>query len=58
MVGRGGDRPLVGLQNLDRTSALSGSSAPRQRRGRKAEIGVSAISGASSGRIGPLADRL
>ncbi len=40
------------------TLAWSGSSAPRQRRGRKAEIGVSASSGASSGRIGPLAERL
>ena len=32
--------------------------APRQRRGRKGEIGVSASSGASIGRIGPCAERL
>ena len=37
---------------------LSGSSAPRQRRGRKAEMGVKATSGAFSGTMGPLADRL
>ena len=32
--------------------------APRQPRGRKAEIGVRAMRGALSGRIGPLADKL
>jgi len=40
------------------TFALCGSSAPRQRRGRKALIGVSASSGAPMGMIGPWADRL
>ena len=36
----------------------SGRIAPRQRRGRKAEIGVRASSCESSGKIGPLAERL
>ena len=40
------------------TCAVSGRSAPRQRRGRNAEIGVSAKRRASSGRIGPLAEKL
>ena len=40
------------------TFAASGRSAPRQRLGRKAEIGVNARSGASRGNMGPLAERL
>jgi len=38
--------------------ALSGNSAPRQRRGRNGLIGVSAISCALIGMIGPWAERL
>ena len=40
------------------TRARSGSSAPRQRRGRNGLIGVSANSGASIGMIGPCTERL
>ena len=40
------------------TLALSGSSAPRQRRGRNGLIGVNASSGALIGMIGPCTDRL
>ena len=58
MVGDRRDRALVGLQHLDRDLARSGSSAPRQRRGRNGLIGVSASSGALIGMIGPCADRL
>jgi len=38
--------------------ALSGSSAPRQRRGRNGLIGVSASRGALIGMIGPCTDKL
>ena len=59
MVGDRRDRALVGLQHLDRDLArVSGSSAPRQRRGRNGLIGVSASSGALIGMIGPCAERL
>ena len=40
------------------TTARSGSSAPRQRRGRNGLIGVSASSAAPIGMIGPWAERL
>ena len=40
------------------TRALSGNSAPRQRRGRNGLIGVSARSGAPIGMIGPWTDKL
>ena len=40
------------------TRALSGSSAPRQRRGRNGLIGVTASSEALIGMIGPCAERL
>jgi len=40
------------------TSARFDRMAPRQRRGLNGEIGVSASSGASIGRIGPWAERL
>ena len=40
------------------TRARSGSSAPRQRRGRNGLIGVSASSEALIGMIGPCAERL
>src|SRR6266702_1921513 len=40
------------------TKAVFGSRAPRQRRGRNAQIGVSASSAALIGRIGPCAERL
>ncbi len=47
-----------GSSTRKRIVLRSGSSAPRQRRGRKGLIGVSARSLESSGRIGPLAERL
>jgi autotransporter passenger strand-loop-strand repeat protein len=42
----------------NKTSAVLGSNAPRQRRGRNAEIGVSGSRFADSGTIGPCADKL
>ena len=58
-VGDGADRPLVGLEDVEAAPARAcGSSAPRQRRGRKALIGVSASTPAPSGMIGPCAERL
>ena len=58
-VGDGADRPLVGFERLDPDPRRSdGNNAPRQRRGRKALIGVSARMPAPSGMIGPCAERL
>ena len=57
-VGDGADRPLVASSASMRTRAPCGSSAPRQRRGRKALIGVNARMPAPSGMIGPCADKL
>ena len=57
-------REFITLQHTRRSDhrslilALSGRIAPRQRRGRKALIGVSAIIAEPSGRIGPWAERL
>ena len=58
VIGDRRDRALVGLSTSMVTLALSGSSAPRQRRGRNGLIGVSASSGALIGMIGPCTDRL
>ena len=44
---------LSGSQMSNRTTALLGSSAPRQRRGRKAATAVSARTSAPMGSIGP-----
>src|SRR5690606_8870321 len=49
---------LSGSSTSKQTWAACGSRAPRQRRGRKALIGVRASTLASSGMIGPWADRL
>ena len=47
-----------GSNTSNKTSAVLGSSAPRQRLGRKALMGVSGNRLAESGTIGPCADRL
>jgi hypothetical protein len=49
-------RPLLGSSTSKRTTAVRGSSAPRQRRGRKADIAVSASTSDPIGRIGPWAE--
>ena len=49
---------LIGSSTLKPIFNSYGISAPRQRRGRKGLIGVSAISLEPRGRIGPLAERL
>ena len=58
MVGGGGDRALVGLEDVDDDPGRVGQERAAPAAGRKGEIGVSAITDASSGRIGPLAERL
>ena len=59
VVGDGRDRALGGARSISIvTWALSGNSAPRQRRGRNGLIGVSASSGAPIGMIGPWTERL
>ena len=58
VVGDGGNRAFSGSSTSTRTRAVSGRSAPRHRRGRNGLIGVSAISGAVIGMIGPWTERL
>ena len=58
MVRRRRNRALVGLQHLDRYPGTVGQQRAAPAPGPNAEIGVSAISGAPSGRIGPLTERL
>ena len=57
-VGDGADRTLVGFERVDPDLGSWRSSAPRQRRGRNALIGVSARTSAPSGMIGPCADKI
>lgn len=52
------DRAFSVSNKSMRTVTCFGNSAPPQRRGRKGLTGVSARSGASSGRMGPCAERL
>jgi len=58
MIGDHGNGPLCGLQHLEPQRGVVWQQRPVPAARTKAEMGVNAIRGALSGRIGPCAERL